>query len=483
MSQPANTFEASAAEKRLLALQQEIRSLKIPVVILLEGWDAAGKGLMAGELLEGLDPRGYQVYVPERIHKEPGLPPLHRYWVRMPRQGTLSLFIGSWYHDICARLVSQEGSLPSDPWTSIIQMERMLCCDGVLLLKFFLHIPQKEQKRRLKAMEEKKATRQLVSKADWKQNEHYDLWQAVYNGMLSATGDSGAPWHVLRGDEKCACKQQMYEIVTAEFERVIAERKAGQRPWDVPALPGVESSKTLCMPFLSDIDPDQPLPGDYKALLKERQKTLRRLQYEVYRHGLSMVLVFEGWDAAGKGGSIRRLTSALDPRGFTVVPIASPTAEEKEHHHLWRFWRTLPSSGNITIFDRSWYGRVMVERLEGYCTQAQWRRAYEEMNLFEKDLTSQGTIVRKFWLQIDQDEQLRRFNDRQNTPEKAWKLTDEDWRNREKWPQYEEAVNHMLQKTSTAAAPWVVIEANNKHYARIKVLDCVIAAREEALNR
>ena len=203
----------------------------------------------------------------------------------------------------------------------------------------------------------------------------------------------------------------------------------------------------------------------------------------MYCRGLSMALAFEGWDAAGKGGSIRRLTSAMDPRNFTVVPIASPTAEEKEHHHLWRFWRTLPSAGNTTIYDRSWYGRVMVERLEGYCTQAQWNRAYEEMNLFEKDLTDSGMIVRKFWLQIDPDEQLRRFHERQSTPEKAWKITDEDWRNREKWPQYEEAVNDMLQKTSTPEAPWIIVEANDKHFARIKVLDCVIAAMEEALAR
>ena len=473
-------FSFSDAEKNLLALQQQIRALKIPVVIVLEGWCGAGKGTMAGELLEGLDPRGYNVYVPERIHEGRGFPPLHPYWVRMPRQGNISLFIGSWYHDLCAKAVHDHQAAD---WTSVNQMEQMLLCDGVLLLKFFLNVTHSEQKHRLKALEEKKATRHLVTKNDWKQCDHYDQWQAAYNGMISATGTNGAVWHVLRCDDKKACKQQMYEIILSEFERAIEQCRTGGRPWDTRTLPDSPSFPLLSMPLLCDVDPNQSLGADYKALLKERQKKLRKLQYEMYCRGLSMALAFEGWDAAGKGGSIRRLTSAMDPRNFTVVPIASPTAEEKEHHHLWRFWRTLPSAGNTTIYDRSWYGRVMVERLEGYCTQAQWNRAYEEMNLFEKDLTDSGMIVRKFWLQIDPDEQLRRFHERQSTPEKAWKITDEDWRNREKWPQYEEAVNDMLQKTSTPEAPWIIVEANDKHFARIKVLDCVIAAMEEALAR
>lgn len=477
-------FCAAIAEKRLLALQQELRALKIPVVILLEGWAAAGKGTMAGELLEGLDPRGYAVHVPERFPDDDGYSDLHRYWVRMPRQGQIALFIGSWYHDICAKAVASRHGLDAleHRLAQVNQMERMLVCDGVLVLKFFISIPHKEQKHRLNALEEKKSTRALASKADWKQNEHYDQWQAVYNQMLSQTNEPDAVWHVLRGEEKKLCKQQMYEIVLDEFERVIAQRKAGERPWDVPFLPGAAPSAVLPMPLLCEIDPNQALEGDYKAELNLRQKKLRKLQYELYRRKIPMVLAFEGWDAAGKGGSIRRLSSALDPRGFTVVPIASPTAEEKEHHHLWRFWRTLPPKGQIVIYDRTWYGRVMVERLEGFCTEAQWQRAYEEMNLFEADLVESGAIVRKFWLQIDSDEQLRRFIARRDDPEKQWKITDEDWRNREKWPQYEEAVNEMLQKTSTAYAPWIVVSANDKRFARIQVLDAVIAAIEERLD-
>ncbi len=481
-SPDAPAFRSSEAEKRLLALQQELRALKIPVVIVLEGWAAAGKGAMAGELLEGLDPRGYQVHVPERFDDRDALPPLKPYWTRMPRQGGISLFIGSYYHALCARAVAKEThGLLDEGLTHLAQMEQMLRADGVVLLKFFINIPRKEQKRRLRAMEQKKATRGLVSKADWRQNERYDRWQAVYNQML-ADGRGGV-WHVLRGEDKQACKQQLYETVTGAFEQAIAERKSGARDWDTPTLPGLTPTPLLPVLPLSEVDPDQALEGDYKALLREKQKRLHKLQYELYRKGVPMVLAFEGWDAAGKGGSIRRLTSALDPRACTVVPIASPTPEEKEHHHLWRFWRTLPRPGDIVIYDRTWYGRVMVERLEGFCTEAQWQRAYEEMNLFEQDLVQSGFILRKFWLHISPDEQLRRFIARRDDPEKQWKITDEDWRNRENWPLYEQAVNDMLQKTSTPYAPWTIVESNDKRYARIKVLDTVIAAAEERLGK
>ncbi len=481
----ASEYDFSRAENHLLSLQQELRALKIPVVILLEGWSAAGKGDMAGELLEGLDPRGYHVYVSERFGKEErSYPELRPYWVRMPKQGDVSLFIGSWYHPICAASVrnKQERRTFTARLEHVNQMEQMLVCDGVLMLKFFINISRKEQKHRLRALSEKKATRALVKKSDWAQNERYDQWQTQYNLMLAATNDNGAVWHVLRGEDRRECKRQLYESVIEAFQRAIAERRAGTRLWDVPELPGHEALPVTPISRLSAFNPNQTPGPDYKQALDEAQKKLRGLQYELYRQKIPMVLAFEGWDAAGKGGSIRRLTSALDPRGFTVIPISAPTAEEKAHHHLWRFWRALPEKGHIAIFDRTWYGRVMVERIEGFCTESQWRRAYEEINLFERDLAWNGAIIRKFWLQIDPDEQLRRFIARRDNPEKQWKITDEDWRNREKWPEYEQAVNDMLAGTHTRRAPWIVVEANNKQYARLKVLNSVIAAIEERLN-
>ena len=326
--------------------------------------------------------------------------------------------------------------------------------------------------------EKTKSTRLLVTPEDWEQNERYDEWEEQYNRMIAATNNNGAPWHVLSGADKRACKRQIYQIVMTELEKAIAQRRAGQRPWDTPALPGAGSAPTLPMPHLTDMTTLRELETDYKPELDRLQKQLRKLQYELYSRGVPLVLVFEGWDAAGKGGCIRRLTAALDPRDFQVVPIASPTPEEKEHHHLWRFWRTLPQNGNITIYDRSWYGRVMVERIEGFCTEAQWRRAYDELNLFEHELVSQGMVIRKFWLNISPDEQLRRFVARRDAPQKQWKITDEDWRNRAKWDAYASAVDEMLARTHTPDAPWIVVEADDKRFARLKVLSAVASAME-----
>jgi len=271
-------------------------------------------------------------------------------------------------------------------------------------------------------------------------------------------------------------------VVIEEFQAALKDRAENKRAWDTPFLPHLENIATRSFPQLDTFDPDQALTDPYKPAVDKAQKRLRKLQNELYRRGVPMAICFEGWDAAGKGGAIRRLTASLDAREFDVVPIAAPTALEKSHHHLWRFWTTVPEKGHIAIFDRTWYGRVMVERIEGYCTESQWKRAYDEMNRFEEELVSHGMILCKFWLQIDSDTQLTRFRDRENTPDKQWKITDEDWRNREKWPRYEEAVNEMLQKTNTAFAPWTVVEANNKQFARLKVLETVIHAIEERLD-
>ena len=211
------------------------------------------------------------------------------------------------------------------------------------------------------------------------------------------------------------------------------------------------------------------------------QKKLELLHGELYQLRIPVILCFEGWDAAGKGGAIRRLTSHLDPRGYQVCPTASPSELEKSHHYLWRFWNHVPKAGHIAVFDRTWYGRVMVERIEGFCTESEWHRAYQEINDMEAHFANWGAVIVKFWIHIDKDEQERRFNDRMTNPEKRWKITDEDWRNREKWDDYVEAVNEMLEKTSTKQAPWVIVEGNSKYYARVKVLETVVDAMEKKI--
>ena len=242
------------------------------------------------------------------------------------------------------------------------------------------------------------------------------------------------------------------------------------------AVPVLQNTFPLVsMPKLADVTLDDKTLTEeaYKKELDRLQAELLELHYRLYRKKIPVVIAYEGWDAAGKGGNIKRIAGALDPRGYEVHPIASPEPHDKARHFLWRFWTRLPKTGHIAIFDRTWYGRVMVERLEGFCSENDWQRAYNEINEFERELTDWGAVVIKFWVQIDKQTQLERFTERQNTPEKQWKITDEDWRNREKWDLYEAAVNEMLQKTSTAFAPWHILESNDKKYARIKALKIV----------
>jgi AMP-polyphosphate phosphotransferase len=483
---PEEPASMSDLRKLLITLQQKIRQAKIPVVIVLEGLSAAGKGMMLSRLIEGLDSRGYKAYPIRKPNcVEKAYPAMWRYWTRMPADGNIALFCSSWYGELNKGGFARRGADESlnNRLNEIISMESQLVCDGVLILKFFLNISRQEQYNRLKKMESKKSTAWHVDDHDREQNKLYDEYLKGMQTLMSMTHITGAPWHVLDATNLKDCARNMYRTVIQTFEAALAERAQGLRPWDVPMLPNLSPIPSLGFPPLASIDPNQQLDAPYKSELKALKKRLYKLQAKLYRRGIPLVAAFEGWDAAGKGGAIRRLTSGLDARGFSVTPISEPTPIELSHHHMWRFWTALPPKGHITIFDRTWYGRVMVERIESLCTVPQWQRAYEEINRFEKLLTDNGAILCKFWLQIDSDTQLERFNARQADPEKQWKITDEDWRNREKWPAYEQALNEVLQRTHTAYAPWTVVEANNKDFARIKVLRTVVDAIEKRLDR
>ena len=471
--------------KTLIALQQKIRQAKIPVVILIDGLSASGKGTMLSKLIEGLDSRAYKAHPirkPDCV--EETYPAMWRYWTRMPEKGNIALFCSSWYGDLNKSSFEHEDEISEKlqrRLNEIISMESQLICDGTLILKFFLHISRQEQYDRLKKMEKKKSTAWQVDAHDHQQNKRFDEYMKGMDNLMSITNLKGAPWHVLDAADEDACERSLYQTVIQAFEDVLAERGQGHRTWDVPMLPNLSPIPSLGFPPLTSIDLGKRLDEPYDSLHKELNKRLAKLQIKLYRRGIPMVIAFEGWDAAGKGGAIRRLNGALDARGFTVTPISAPTPTELNHHYMWRFWTALPPKGHITIFDRTWYGRVMVERVEGLCTVPQWQRAYEEINRFEKLLTDDGAILCKFWLQIDQATQLQRFEERQADPEKQWKITDEDWRNREKWPAYEQALNEVLQRTHTAFAPWTVVEANDKDFARIKVLKTVVDAIEKRL--
>lgn len=458
-------------EQKLFVQQQLIKQAKLPVVVLLEGWGSAGKGRLLGRLLKNIDPRGYKVHTMQPPEGALRYPAFRRYWQTIPKEGEMAFYIGSWYGELFPvrrenRLTPRQRAARA---AEICRFERQLTDNGYLVLKFFLDIDQKTQKKRIQKDLAQRDSAWRVEQDDRYQQAHYDRCREEFEAALALTDKEYAPWHVLDGREGKAAALTVYEALTAAIQRAAGEKeRTALPPADVtggfPLAP---------IPPLADQDPHAPEPSDYKGQLKALQKEIRALQDRLYRKQVPVVIMYEGWDAAGKGGNIKRLSAALDPRGYEVVPIASPEPSEKSRHYLWRFWNHLPKTGHIAIFDRSWYGRVMVERVEGFCTPRDQRRAYSEINEFEKQLTDWGAVVIKFFVNIDADTQLERFRARQEDPAKQWKITDEDWRNREKWPAYQQAIDEMLALTSTAYAPWRVLPSCNKHAARILALTAV----------
>ena len=468
--------EISALKSRLTIQQQQIKQAKLPVVVLIEGWGAAGKGSLISDIILNIDPRSFNVFsINPPTEEESRHPFLWRYFQKIPEAGQFVFFDSGWYGETVQNRMDDalSGKEYRRRIQSINNFERQLSDNGYLVVKFFLHIPKKIQDERFEKLLSSKNTEWRVSKADKRENKHYEEYASAWDELMDKTDTAAAPWHIIDGSER-AKWQEVYRVLTKAIDAALA----GERPACAPAE---EKFPLLSMPLLCDVFLQQEVEeDDYRSRLKEAQSRLGDLHNRIYRQKIPVILVYEGWDAAGKGGNIKRVAAALDPRGYEVVPIASPDKHELSRHYLWRFWNHIPKTGHIAIFDRSWYGRVMVERIEGLCGDA-WKRAYREMNEFEKELSDWGAVILKFWLHIDKDTQLERFSDRQNTPEKRWKITDEDWRNREKWDRYEVAVNEMLQKTSTAYAPWHIIESTDKKYARLKVLGIVIDALEAAL--
>lgn len=479
---------------RLGLAQRRLKEAGIPVLILFDGMDAAGKGTQINRLIQFLDPRGFDVYASSRVTEDEAMRPfLWRFWTLTPENGRIAVFDRSWYRKV--REDRFEGRTAkkelSEAFRDICSFEKQLTDSKAVIIKLFLYISREEQKKRFKKLEESGETAWRVTKEDWKRNEDYDRYLKINEEMLERTDTEYAPWTIIEATDKSYGAMKILKTVTETLEDALAKRaeeerlkeekkksaetllKAGENPaensrYQNGVLSGIDLSKTMTREA-------------YKKEIDRLQKKLELLHSELYRLRIPVVLGFEGWDAGGKGGAIRRLTSHLDPRGYQVCPTAAPNDIEKKHHYLWRFWNHMPKAGHIAIFDRTWYGRVMVERIEGFCREEEWRRAYQEINEMESHLVNAGAVVLKFWLQIDKDEQKRRFEERMRIPEKQWKITDEDWRNREKWEQYELAVNEMLVRTSTTYAPWIVVEGNCKYYARVKVLRTVVEALEKKI--
>lgn len=475
-----DTFAKREPELReaLLDAQLRLAAAGFSVVIVVAGAEGAGKGETVNLLLNWLDARGIETHaLGAPSEEELERPEYYRFWRRLPGKGRIGIFFGSWY----TRPISQHslGNLDEagleDGLRRIVDFEHMLEDEGVLLVKVWLHITREQQAKRFKSLAKDPDTAWRVTKLDWRFHKTYDQFVNSASRAIRRTSTGQSPWHIIEAWDARYRHLAVAETLLAAIEqRLAAEIPPAEAQIVVPApvRPNV----------ISSLDLSRAVPeAEYRKELVRRQLAIGRMARDLQDRKRSAVLVFEGSDAAGKGGTIRRVTQALDARFYQVVQIAAPTDEERARPYLWRFWRNLPRWGHVTIFDRSWYGRVLVERLEGLCPPADWQRAYGEINAFEEQLVLSGSTVLKFWLTTSKDEQLRRFEEREAMGFKRYKITEEDWRNREKWDAYEAAACDMVERTSSELAPWTLVEAEDKYFARLKVLRTVEAALERAL--
>ncbi|RPI20746.1 MAG: phosphate--AMP phosphotransferase [Acidobacteria bacterium] len=483
--------KVEAFERKLGELQRELRELAVPVVIVFEGWDAAGKGTMINRLMQALDPRGFSVYpISAPTVEEARRPFLWRFWTRTPERGRIAIFDRSWYGRVLTERIDKlvDKKTWQASYEKIRSFERQLADDGAVVLKFFLHISKKEQKKRFLELEANPVMSWKVTNYDWKHHRQYEKYTQAIEDMLAQTDTAFAPWTIVEShDRRFATLKVFSTAIRAFTERIQPRREANgstgasaavkESAPQAPAEAGLNGTSLLDSVNLSRTLTRRA----YERKLDEYQERVRELEHQIYLRRVPVVILYEGWDAAGKGGNIKRVTKLMDPRGYEVIPVGAPNDVEKSHHYLWRFWARLPKAGHITVFDRSWYGRVLVERVEGFCSPEEWKRAYREINEMEEQLVSFGAVLVKFWLQIDEQEQLKRFTERQEMDWKQWKITPEDWRNREKWSVYKTAVEEMLARTSTSYAPWTIVESNCKLYARIKTLQTVIKSIEGKL--
>ena len=489
LSKEAYKAEVDDLRTALLEAQIALRERNIPVYLIIAGMEGAGKGEVVNALDEWLDARGVNVFAFwEESDEERLRPRAWRFWRAMPRRGEIGVFFGAWYlHPIEQRFTGNWNDAKLDQCLrGIRELERMLINDGAMIVKCWYHFSEKDQRRRLKALARSDRSRWKMLPKKSKFSEQYQRFEEVADRVVRSTDIGRAPWHIIEATDHRYRNMTTGRILLRAMQEAIAQAPHDERRVeDTPSgnngdmLPSAPEAR---ISLLDRIDLAQTIEReDYRTKLRTLQAELNELAWHAYSQKISTVLVFEGVDAAGKGGAIRRVTQAVDSRLREVIPIAAPTDEEKDHHYLWRFWRHIPRAGSMTVFDRSWYGRVLVERVEGFTNHANWARAYLEINDFEEQMTEAGIIVQKFWLQISNEEQLARFKAREDTPYKRYKITDEDWRNREKWDQYREAVNEMLARTSASHAPWNLIAGNDKRFARIQVLEIVTAALREAM--
>jgi len=449
------------------------------VAIVIGGMDGAGKGDTANLLSEWFDPRHVSTHALGSAAA--GRPPLWAAWNALPPKGKIAVFVGSWYTlPFYARLKRRIGRGPYERLLHDAKaFETLLANEGVLVLKFWLHLSKRAQRKAFNALEDNPRTRWRVSADDWANHEDYGRVKRVAEETIRATDTADAPWRIVEAADReyraLTVGRTVLDAMRKRLDDKEPRKSSGARV--PPRLPSIDQ-----VDVLDRMDLSKTLEKEkYEVRLEELQGRLNTLFRDSAMRDRSVIAMFEGADAAGKGGAIRRITGALDARQYRVVPIAAPTPDERSRPYQWRFWRHVPEQGQITIFDRSWYGRVLVERVEKFCPEEDWLRAYGEINDFEDQMNRAGIILVKFWLQISEEEQLRRFEERAQTAFKRYKIGPEDWRNREKWGAYREAVNEMVERTSTENSPWKLVEANDKRHARVEVLSTLCERVEREL--
>jgi polyphosphate:AMP phosphotransferase len=482
-------FEADVPKLRLglLEAQRALQKAGVPVIVLLGGADGAGKGETVSRVLEWLDARGLDTHAfGPPTDEERERPRWWRYWMRLPPRGRIGFFFGSWYSEpLVERAFGRLSRARYDRMLGEIAFfEQMLAEDGALVVKLWIHLSKKWLRKRMRRLEADPATRWKITKTEWKHFRKYDRFVEASEHAIRRTDTAHAPWLLVEASDERYRDLMAGRTLLERFRSRLAEAPRARAAAPAGSFaPPPAMSKEASLTILDRVDLRQKLaPDESAARLEKAQGRLGRLVRAAFEKKRSSVVVFEGWDASGKGGNIRRITAAMDPRTYRVISVAAPTDEEKAHHYLWRFWRHVPRAGYVTLYDRSWYGRVLVERVEGFARPEEWSRAYLEINDFEHQLVAHGIVLAKFWLQVDAKEQLRRFREREAVAWKRHKIGPEDWRNREKWDAYEESVSDMVARTSTVEAPWTLVSANDKRFARVQVVESLCLRLEKALD-
>lgn len=472
--------EIVLVREKLLEIQKKLAVSKSSAIVIIGGVEGAGKTEVVNQILEWMDARGIETHALDKpTDEEIQRPYMWRFWRLIPPKGRMAVLLGSWYTAPIVQKTFKKIRTHDfqEHLERIISFENMLSKEGVIIIKIWLHIKKDLLIERMKKIEKDPLQSWRITKKDWSFVKKYDRFRKVSETALGITNTKDSPWLVIEAEDF------RYRNISVA-KNILKRLKEGIKQSHEKALSPIKAEKIE--PSQNNIF--QTLDYEKKFEEKEYEKKLPILQKELYKSvqkmqkkDKSLILVFEGPDAAGKGGTIRRITQALNAKDYRVISVAAPTDEEKARPYLWRFWRHLPRKDKITIYDRSWYGRVLVERIEGFCSEDEWKRAYSEIAQFEKELSDFGIIILKFYLSITPDEQLKRFKERQTTPYKQYKITEEDWRNRAKFRAYEACAVEMFEKTSMPFAPWFIIPANDKNYTRLEVLETIIKQMKDKL--